>query len=688
VSAEEPATQPPAEPEAEPPAPAEPEGEPPAPAHDGSLAGRIARALVGRPRDFNDPSVFHKMSLVAFLAWVGLGSDGLSSSAYGPDEAFRALGGETYLAVFLALATAFTVFIISYAYSRIIEHFPHGGGGYVVATKLLGKQAGVISGSALLVDYILTITVSIASGADAVFSFLPLSWHVAKVPAEVTMLVVLIVLNLRGVKESVTALIPVFGLFVVTHAILIVGGVLTHAARIPEVTHEVSTGLRHGLTTFGAWGLFLLFVRAYSLGGGTYTGIEAVSNGIQIMREPRVQTGKRTMIYMAVSLAVTAGGILICYLLFAARPVEGQTMNAVLVDAFAGRWRLAGIPIGRAFVVITLFSEGTLLFVAAQTGFIDGPRVMANMAVDSWLPHRFASLSDRLTTKDGVLLIGAAAIAILLGTRGNVDTLVVMYSINVFLTFSLSEMGMVRFWITSRKKHLDWKRHLPVHSTGLVLCLSILTVTLMEKFRQGGWLTAVITSFTIGLCLAIRAHYRSVQKKLRSLDTEFIDLPSADHHGGEPDPSRPTAVLLVGGYGGIGIHSLLTIQKMFPNYFANVVFLSVAVIDSGAFKGAEEIESLTGGVEASLDQYVALARRLGWNSASATSTGIDASAEITRLCIDLAKRYPRTVFFAGKLIWKRESWWQRVLHNETAFQVQRRLQWKGLPMTVIPLRVN
>ena len=137
---------------------------------------RLKRLLFGAPRDVEDPHVFHKISLIAFLAWVGLGADGLSSSAYGPDEAFRALGEHTYLAVFLALATALTVFIISYAYSRIIEHFPSGGGGYVVATKLLGPSFGVVSGCALLVDYVLTISVSIASAADQIFSFLPLGW--------------------------------------------------------------------------------------------------------------------------------------------------------------------------------------------------------------------------------------------------------------------------------------------------------------------------------------------------------------------------------------------------------------------------------------------------------------------------------------------------------------------------------
>src|SRR5689334_11723808 len=133
----------------------------------------LRRVLIGPAKDPRDPEAFHKLSLVALLAWVGLGADGLSSSAYGPDEAFRALGVHHGMAFFLALVTAATVFVISYGYSRIIEQFPSGGGGYVVASKLLSPTAGVVSGSALLVDYVLTITISIASGADAIFSFLP-----------------------------------------------------------------------------------------------------------------------------------------------------------------------------------------------------------------------------------------------------------------------------------------------------------------------------------------------------------------------------------------------------------------------------------------------------------------------------------------------------------------------------------
>ncbi len=412
-----------------------------------ALSNKFRRVILGKPRDLRDKRIFHQISLIPFLAWVGLGADGLSSSAYGPEEAFRNLGSHTYLAIGLAAMTALTVLIISAAYRGIIEEFPHGGGGYVVATKLLGKGAGVASGCALLVDYVLTITVSVAAAGDALFSFLPLGLAGFKMPVEVFFIFGLTTLNLRGARESAIALAPVFLLFVFTHLALIVGGVLMRAPALPATAVEMGAGFHKGLTTLGLGGMILLFIHAYSLGGGTYTGIEAVSNGLPIMREPRVQTAKRTMVYMATSLAFTAAGLLVCYLLWRVTPENGKTMNAVLAERVTN-----GMPLGRVLVVITLFSESILLVVAAQAGFIDGPRVLANMAVDSWVPRRFAALSDRLTTHNGIFLMGATSLAALVYTHGDVGQLVVMYSINVFLTFSLSMFGMMRHTWQERGK--------------------------------------------------------------------------------------------------------------------------------------------------------------------------------------------------------------------------------------------
>ncbi len=658
-----------------------------------SLWSRIRHFLFGKPRDLFDPALGHQISLVPFLAWIGLGADGLSSSAYGPDEAYRALGPHTYLAPFLVIATAVTVLIISYTYSKIIEHFPEGGGGYMVATRLLGHSAGVVSGAALLVDYILTITVSVAAGGDAVFSLLPLEWHEYKVPVEYAAIFFLLMMNLRGVRESVKVIVPVFMTFIVSHALLMLWGIFSHLDSFGMVTASTQAGLESGKAAFGTWGLFLLFIRAYSMGGGTYTGIEAVSNGLAILREPKIETGKRTMVYMATSLAITAGGLLLCYMLFQVEPMPGQTLNATLVETLAGSFELFGIGVGRWFVWITMFSAAALLFVAAQTGFLGGPRVMANMATDSWLPKRFAALSDRLTSQRGIVLIGVAALVTLAYTGGDVRILVVMYSINVFVTFSLSQLGMCRFWIARRSQggaqKKRWMRNFALHFIGLLLCGSILVIMLLEKLQEGGWVTVVVTTALIVLCFTVRRHYRNVSKLVKEVDQMFEDIPVVplkERRLPKLDPNKPTAVILVGGGSGrTGIHTLLNIFRLFPDNFKNVVFVSVGIINSDIFKGEIPVHDLEERVKKGLEYYVELAQGLEVPATSYHRIGADVVEEASDLCVEISKKFPRSVFFASELVFQEPHWYHRLLHNETAYAIQRQLRFAGLSLVIIPI---
>jgi len=649
-----------------------------------NLHKKVKHAIFGAPKAIKDPHLFHKMSLIPIMAWIGLGADGLSSSSYGPEEAYRALGEHTYLAILLGLATALTVFIISYAYSRIIEHFPHGGGGYIVATHMLGEKAGVVSGSALLVDYIMTITISIAACVDAMFSYIPQHFHHYKIPFACFLAVVLIILNVRGVKESIAVMAPIFAVFVITHLILLLDGIFTHTDRFAPLAHNFKSGISHDLSTIGIFGILMIFLRAYSLGGGTYTGIEAVSNGMQIMREPRVQTGKRTMIYMATSLAFTAGVLFLCYSLIGIKPVDGKTLNAVLADGLFDDW-----PMGKALAFITIFSEGALLLVAAQAGFVDGPRVMSNMAIDSWFPHRFAALSVRLTMRNGILLMGIAAIALMLYTGGSVSSLVVMYSINVFVTFSLSQLGMCVFFIKRRRDDREWIQHLSVHLVGLVLCLTILIITVIEKFAEGGWMTVLITSVVIGLCYVIKSHYLRVRKGIAQLDQTLLDFPTTHPFNDAPlNRNDPTAIQLVSGYSGFGVHTLLSILTTFPKTYKNVVFVSVAVVDSGSFKGAEEVAALEESVKAGLEKYVNLARRLGYAADYRLEVATDVVESAIEICKQVAGEYPRSCVFTGQITFRLEKFYHRMLHNETAFAIQRRLQWDGLTTVILPIRVR
>ena len=648
---------------------------------------RLRDLLLGAPKNLFDPRIHQHLALIAFFAWVGLGSDGLSSSCYGPEEIFRQLGVHQHLALYLVGAVVVTVFLISASYGHIIEQFPFGGGGYLVATKLLGAGPGVVSGCALVVDYILTVSISVAAGCDAIFSFVPASAQALKLPAEFAVVGWLILLNMRGIKESVYVLTPIFLAFIVSHIGLIGFGILRHATDLGHLLGDTMQDTHHAVSDVGLLGVGVIMLRAFSLGGGTYTGIEAVSNGVGILREPRVDNGKRTMLYMASSLAFTAGGILLCYLLNRVQFETGKTLNASLWELLTRGWHLGAFDVGPAIVWITLISEGALLFVAAQTGFVDGPRTLAAMAVDEWVPKRFKNLSERLVTQNGVLTMGIAAAVVLFYTKGAVGLLVVMYSINVFLTFTLSQFGMARHWLQVRKEG-HWRRRLVVNAVGALVTGTILVITATLKFREGGWVTLVATSALIVLCLVIRRHYRRVRRLLASLDDTLLSLPLPEPKTlPELSVDGPTAIVLVESYSGLGVHTLLSVQRLFPRHFRNVVFVSAGLVDSAQFKGVDELGALEAKVRCDVEQYVNLARRMGIYSEYRYALGTDLVQELEGICEDLIKEFRRPVVFAGQLVFQRENLFTRTLHHETAFAIQRRLQFLGIQVIVLPIRV-
>ena len=644
--------------------------------------------LFGKARSLADRDLFHKVSLIAVFAWVGLGADGLSSSCYGPEETFKALGSNHHLSLFVALASVVTIVAICASYSQIIALFPSGGGGYLVASKLLSPAAGVVSGSALLIDYVLTITISVASGADALFSLLPAHWLVWKLPFAFAGVAGLTLLNLRGVRESVMLFVPVFFLFVGTHAFVIVYALGTHLSGMETMPTDTLREVHSVSQELGWFGLLALLLKAYSMGAGTYTGIEAVSNGLPILREPRVKTGRRTMTYMGVSLAVTVAGLLLAYLVFGVSPQEGKTLNAVLFESMTASWP-AGLSTG--FVFTTLASEAALLLIAAQAGFLDGPRVLANMALDRWFPTRFANLSDRFVTQNGVLLMGSAALVMLVVTRGSVGLLVVLYSINVFITFSLSQLGMVRHWWQQRRTEQAWKRKLTINGFGLLLTTFILISLTIVKFFEGGWATLLVTGLLVAAAFAIKRHYQNVGQQLHRLD-HLAQLEAAAPATAIPapviDPGARTAVVLVNGYNGLGLHTLLNVPRVFGDTFRNYVFVQVGVVDAGNFKGADDLEALRAHVAESGRRYVAFAHARGYGAEAITSVATDTVGEILRLSTGIRERYANAVFFSGQLLFERETRFTRWLHNHTVFILQRRFFLENLPFIILPVKMT
>jgi hypothetical protein len=534
----------------------------------------------------------------------------------------------------------------------------------------------------------LTIAISVASGVDAVFSLLPGGALSYKLVTELGLVVILCFLNLRGMQESIKVLLPIFLGFFITHVVLIVGGIGMQASRLPTLIPETFSATSE-LTKEMGW-LFAasLFLRAYSLGGGTYTGIEAVSNNVQSLAEPRVATGKWTMFYMAVSLSFTASGIILLYLLWNVHPVEGQTLNAVTFRAIIESmgWRAPILEAGLLWIILAF--EGGLLFVAANTGFLGGPAVLANMAADSWVPHMYRYLSTRLVTQNGILLMGLTALGILIVTGGKVALLVVLYSINVFLTFSLSLLGLCLYWWHARRRDSRWRHRLALSVSGLIVTSGILLITLVEKFMEGGWMTVLITGTVIGFCLLNHAHYAGIKRKISIADAalSWTEYPAVENPP-QLDPAAPTAVFVVGSSRSGGVYALQWVRREFPGHFKNFLFMNVRTVDAQSYGGSENIERLRSQATQALDYFVNYCHGNGLAAKSYLAFGTDPIEELTKLADGIHGEYPDSIFFTSKLILEHDNWYIRQLHSEAALTMLRQLHLRDMPMVVLPMRL-
>jgi amino acid transporter len=645
---------------------------------------KVKQFLIGNPLNPFTPNMTRHVSLMAILAWVGLGADGLSSSCYGPEEAYIALGAHTHFALYIAIATAITIFVISLGYNQVIELFPSGGGGYKVASQLLGPHIGLVSGAALIVDYTLTIAVSTASAMDAFFSLMPTHLLSYKLFAEVGLIFILLLLNMRGMKESIKFLMPIFLGFFIVHVCLITYGIAAHHQGLSLIVPNTIDETKAAIASVGWIPVLALILHAYSLGSGTYTGLEAVSNNVNRLREPRVVTGKWTMFYMAVSLSMTAGGMILLYLLWEPQPTVGKTLNAVVFQSILG-----DSDTGNFLLHLTLLLEAGLLFLAANTGFLAGPSVLANMAIDGWMPNRFRHLSSRLVIQNGLFLFGIFAIGLLLWCRGKVSLLVVLYSINVFVTFSLTLFGMCVYWAsqrTSASQHWLWR--LSFSFFAFLITSSILCITLITKFQSGGWLTVVVTCAVVFACLIIKRHYKRFHLKLTQLDIQLKQPIVHTEKEITIDPQQPTAVILVGKSQGVAMHTLLNVIRMFPHHFKNFVFISAGVVDVGSFAGQQELTKLKQQVEETLQYFVDYCHQYGIAAEEYAAFGTDTIEELNNLAEIVTRKYSNCIFFASKLIFEHDNFITRFLHNETALTMQRNLHLKGKELVILPMKIS
>jgi hypothetical protein len=482
---------------------------------------------------------------------------------------------------------------------------------------------------------------------------------------------------------------------VVTHIFAILYAITTHWGSLPDVFTATVTDIQKSRAELGITGMLFIMLRAYSMGAGTYTGIEAVSNSLPILREPKVQTAHKTMRYMATSLAFTVVGLMIVFLLYRVEIEPGKTLNAIFFERMTEGWGKAGY----LFVLVTLISEATILFVAAQTGFLGGPQVMSSMAMDRWLPTRFTMLSDRLVTQNGILIIGVAALLMMIFSQGAVHLLVVLYSINVFLTFVLSQLGMVRHWLRVRSAAPNWQKKLLINGIGLVLCTFILIAVTIIKFNEGGWITLFVTSALVVLAIIIKRHYNQTAHLLQRLDNLIVDVVESTKPKHELEtvmdldvqpgfnPREKTAVILVSGFNGLGLHTLFGVLRTFEGIFKNYVFALVGAVDTGSFKDAAQIEELQIHIKTEAGRYVNFMRKQGFYAEGYCSIAVDVVDEVAELAPKILKTYPQAVFFGGQLVFPNNTFFTRWLHNQTIFAIQERLYQQGMLVVIMPIRV-
>ncbi len=646
------------------------------------MPGKLSQWLLGPTKNPLDKKTRKHITLSAFLAWVGLGADGLSSSCYGPAESYLALGQHSQLALYLAIATGITVFIISFAYNQIIGLFPNGGGGYKVATELLGPYPGLVAGSALLVDYCLTIVISVASGADALFSLFPLSFAAYKIHFELFVVGVLVFLNLRGMKEAITVLLPIFLGFVLTHLFMVIYGVFRHGdmlgGLLGQAMHET-----HALSqSFGLFFVVALFLHAYSMGGGTYTGLEAVSNNVNMLSEPRVRTGKLTMFFMALSLSAMAFGIILLYLLWQVSPQHGETLNAIAFRSLLSGWKHAEL-----IVTVTLLFEFGLLFVGANTGFLGGPAVLSNMAMHQWVPHKYRNLSNQLVNQNGILLFGLASVLLLVLTRGHVRLLIILYSANVFLAFAVSLLGLCKHWFVDRPE--GWLSRFLLALLAFVICCVILISVVFSQFFSGGIEAILLTLAVAYYCIKVRNHYDNVNRELLRTDKVLVGPVNVDKGQAELpfDNKQMTAVFFLSKTRGVGIHCIMWVLRLFPNIYKNMIFVSIGTVDVESYGGEKNLRLMKDKVHMRLSYFSAYAKKLGFPCKTYEAYGTDPVAEGVKLATKIASEIPNCIFFASQLVHKNDNWFTRELHNETAFALQRQLNLQGSKMMILPMQL-
>ena len=462
-----------------------------------TMVSSVKRFLIGRPLKSTE---LGEQKLNKTKALAILSSDALSSVAYGPEQILIVLVTITAAAFWYSIPIAIGVLVLLLAlilsYRQIIFAYPHGGGAYVVSKENLGMHFGLISGGSLLVDYILTVAVSVSAGTDAITSAFP-ALHDYNVGIAIIFVLFITILNLRGVTESASILAYPVYLFVLALFILI--GIGIYNIITGQIPVELHTPVG---TPIAGISLFLL-LRAFASGSSALTGVEAISNAIPNFKEPAPVNAAKTLAAMGGLLAILFSGIVVLAYYYGITPNEKVTVVSQIAEQIFGR------------NFMYFFIQGTtalILILAANTGFTAFPLLAVNLANDKFIPRMFKIRGDRLGYSNGIITLGLASIFLIIFFKGQTEHLIPLYAVGVFIPFTLSQTGMMLKWL--REKPQSWRQKLIVNTMGAVICFIVTIMFFLTKFAQV-WPVFIFLPVIVFIFYRIRKHYEAVGEQLR-----------------------------------------------------------------------------------------------------------------------------------------------------------------------------
>ncbi|MHC5252537.1 APC family permease [Listeria kieliensis] len=592
------------------------------------MASPLKRLLIGRPLKSSEAG---EQKLGKLKALAVLSSDALSSIAYGTEQILLVLVAVSAAAMWYSIPIALCVLVLLFAlnlsYKQIIHSYPHGGGAYVVSRENLGKNAGLIAGGSLLVDYMLTVAVSISSGTDAIISAVP-SLYPFAVPLAVFLVIVVTIINLRGITESASILaIPVY-LFVFSIVVLILTGIVKILLGM-DATHETASIGTHvqGVTLF-------LLLRAFASGSASLTGIEAISNAVPLFKKPQAKNAAKTLTIMATILGFFFLGITVLAFVYGTVPeLKVTVLSQIAENVF-----------GRNFMFYFIQATTALILVlAANTGFSAFPLLAFNLAKDKYMPRMYLARGDRLGYSNGIITLAVGSILLIILFKGKTELLVPLYSVGVFIPFTLSQTGMIIKWWKERSE--GWHKKLAANLLGAIISFTVLIVLFLTRI-ESVWPVFVFLPIMIFVFHRTRSHYMNLKRQLRV--DESMDIDVSDFKG-------------------------------------NVVIVAVSdttKVVEGALKYAKSIGDTVIAVHVSIDRVQGKEFVERWNRihpevrvAHLYSTYRSISEPLMKF-IDTAKQkadhdnYSLTVLIPQFIP---KKGWQNLLHNQTSLMIRTRL---------------